>query len=197
MRPVDNFPRRGSELPSSLQSQRFKELVLYLAARSSDDPGFGSVKLNKLLFFADFEAYRTLGHPLTGAHYQKLRWGPAAIEFLPLQDELLSDGLATVETRERGGYEQRVTIAIAEPDLRLFSPEEIAVVDRVLERLREHGAVGVSQLSHQRSAGWNLVEEGEIIPYDTAFISMDEPSVQLREHAERLGRERNWSAIRP
>ncbi len=194
---MDSLAGRGKSLPSSLQSQRFKELVLYLAARSTDDPGFGSVKLNKLLFFADFEAYRTLGRPLTGAHYQKLRWGPAAIEFLPLQDELLRDGLAVLETRERGGHEQRVTVAMAEPDLRLFSPEEIAVVDRVLEELRSIGAVSVSELSHERSAGWNLVEEGEVIPYDTAFISMGDPPRELSEHAERLARERNWSAIRP
>jgi hypothetical protein len=184
-------------LPSTLQSQRFKELVLYFAAKSADDPGFGAVKLNKLLFFSDFEAHRTLGRSLTGAKYQKLRWGPAAIEFLPMQDELLRDGLATVETRQRGSHEQRVTVAIAEPDLRLFSDEEMAIVDRVLDWLGDRGAMDVSDLSHERSAGWKLVEEGEVIPYDTAFISTAEPKREMIRHAERLARDRNWIAVRP
>jgi hypothetical protein len=184
-------------LPSTLQSQRFKELILYFAARSPDDPGFGAVKLNKLLFFSDFEGHRTLGRSLTGAKYQKLRWGPAAIEFLPMQDELLRDGLATVETRQRGSHEQRVTVAVAEPDLRLFSDEEMAIVDRVLDWLRDRGAMDVSDLSHEQSAGWNLVEEGEVIPYDTAFISTAEPEPELIRHAERLARDRDWAAVRP
>ena len=30
------------------------------------DERFGAVKLNKILYFADFEAYRRLGEPITG-----------------------------------------------------------------------------------------------------------------------------------
>src|SRR5919109_351200 len=56
---------------------RLKELVLYLACASETaDPGFGMVKLNKLLYRADFEAFRRLGHSLTGETYQKQAYGP-------------------------------------------------------------------------------------------------------------------------
>ena len=46
--------------------RKMKELILYLAARSEDDPRFSSTKLNKLLFYCDFTAYRQLGRSITG-----------------------------------------------------------------------------------------------------------------------------------
>ena len=41
---------------------KFRELILYVARRSEDDKYFGAVKLNKILYFSDFNAYRELGN---------------------------------------------------------------------------------------------------------------------------------------
>lgn len=41
--------------------RKMKELILYLASRSEEDPRFSATKLNKLLFYCDFTAYRRLG----------------------------------------------------------------------------------------------------------------------------------------
>jgi hypothetical protein len=54
--------------------QKFKELILYFADQSREDPGFAQTKLNKLLYSCDFEAFRRLGHSNTDATYQKLEW---------------------------------------------------------------------------------------------------------------------------
>jgi len=81
--------------------------VLYLARQSSEDPGFGAVKLNKLLFFADFEAFRLLGSSITGATYEKEEYGPVAREFLPMQDELLRWDYAKIERRDRADTSRR------------------------------------------------------------------------------------------
>src|ERR1700733_4521543 len=62
---------------------KFKELVLYLSQRSAGDEGFGAVKLNKLLYRSDFEAYRLLGRPITGETYIKQEFGPVAAD-LPI-----------------------------------------------------------------------------------------------------------------
>ncbi len=50
---------------------KLRELVLYLATLSEGDATFGKVKLNKLLFYADFNAYLKFGKPITGHEYQK------------------------------------------------------------------------------------------------------------------------------
>ena len=57
---------------------KLRELVLYIAVLSEGDPAFGKVKLNKLLFFADFTAYLSFGKPITGHEYQKTQgWASA------------------------------------------------------------------------------------------------------------------------
>lgn len=50
--------------------------MLYIAKRSLTDPYFGYVKLNKILFYADFVAYGELGKPITGATYIRNLYGP-------------------------------------------------------------------------------------------------------------------------
>ena len=61
---------------------RFVELMAFIARGSIADPTFGAVKLNKILYYADFSAYRMFGQPLTGATYFKLQEGPAPREML-------------------------------------------------------------------------------------------------------------------
>lgn len=154
--------------------RKFKELILYLADQSGDDPGFAMTKLNKLMYFCDFEAYRRLGRSITGAHYQKLEWGPAAREFLPLHEELLSDHFAHIERRQRADYEQVVTVS-AGADKTVFSEDELAVISNVVAELRPFDATGSSEVSHKLSPGWNAADEFEVIPYETARISTERP----------------------
>jgi hypothetical protein len=177
---------------AGFDSQKFKQLILYLAERSGDDPGFAATKLNKLMYFCDFEAYRQLGRSITGARYQKLPWGPAAVEFLPLQDELFKEELARLELRERGGYTQRVTVPLSPSDQTVFLPEELAIMEAVMEELRPYDATGSSDFSHERSAGWNLVNEGALIPYATALVSTDPIPQEDLDRAQEYVRARGW-----
>ena len=68
--------------------EKFKELVLYIARKSECDPRFGATKLNKLLFFSDFLAFKRLGSPITGQTYFKLDHGPAPRRMLPLKERM-------------------------------------------------------------------------------------------------------------
>jgi hypothetical protein len=182
---------------TEFSEQKFKELFLYLAAQSRSDQGYAATKLNKLLYFCDFEAFRLLGHAITGATYQKFKWGPAAREFLPMQDDLLQWEAAQVLRRKRGRYEQKVTVALWEPNMSIFSGPEIEIIDAVITELRPFDAKGSSDYAHEKSAGWNLVNEGEPIPYDTAFISTDPVPPEDLEQARQYVRDRGWITVRP
>lgn len=173
---------------TELNGQKFKELILYLADRSGDDPGFAATKLNKLMFFCDFEAYRRLGHSITGATYQKLEWGPAAREFLPLHEELLRDQWARIERRQRGRFWQRVTVSTG-ADPGVFEPAELEVIDDVVAELRPFDATGSSDYAHERSPGWNVMNEFESIPYETGLISTERPDERVFEYMRKLDRE--------
>ena len=74
------------------------------------------------------------------------------------------------------------------PRMSLFSPDEIALVDEVIAMLRDLSAVRVSDLSH-REAGWQLVEVGETIPYELAFVlapDLAEATPAIRKEGRRI-----------
>jgi len=62
-----------------------------------DDRFAGAIKLNKVLFFAEFAHMRVTGRPITGSPYQKLRLGPAPRRLVPVRNRLISAGDATLE----------------------------------------------------------------------------------------------------
>jgi Protein of unknown function (DUF4065) len=171
--------------------QRFRELLVYVAERTGDDRRFGDVKVNKVLWFADFRAYNEHGSPITGARYQKLKLGPAAVAFKPVRDELVGEGALTVGSRVVGTKRQTVTRAKRPADTSLFSVEQLQLVDEIIEWLGPKSANDVSDLSHEKSAGWHMVELRDTIPYGTALLSTDPPSdrtiTRARELAARFG----------
>lgn len=148
---------------------KFRELLLYLAERSESDPKFGETKLNKLLFYADFTAYRELGKPITGARYQKLEWGPAAVPLVPVERELQANGELVVRRNLVGSKVQKKPIALRGADLSRFSGAEIALVEQLLDEFQHLGGRQVSDLSHATPA-WQVAAFKEDIPYETAFV---------------------------
>ena len=153
--------------------KKFRELVVYIATKCESDVFFGATKLNKILFYSDFLCYGQSGKPITGADYLALEHGPAPKQLLPERDTLEMNGDIVVVKRQL----QHRIVALRDPDLSRFSAEEIAIVDKVIELLRNVDAYKVSGLSHA-FLGWKAARaEAEAtgcqvtIPYGTAFVS--------------------------
>lgn len=154
--------------------RKLGELILYVSRKSADDPDFGATKLNKILYFADFLAYGYWGVPITGAEYQHLPQGPAPRRLIPVRDQLVSEGaLAIQEVQVLGGWTQKRTVYLREPNLESFRGREIALVDQVIDALRGVNATQASFLSHAE-VGWKATRDGQTIEYDTVFLS-DKP----------------------
>lgn len=177
--------------------KKFKELILYASERLFDDPKFGATKLNKVLYFSDFLAFARLGKPITGATYQKLEKGPAPKQLLPARDALVDQGDAEyVERAYFRNYAQKRIIPQRAADLSLFAAEEIAIVDEVIEDLRDRSATEVSELSHA-SVGWRIARLGAEIPYESALLSDEPLSEEDVERGRALAREHGWVAHSP
>jgi hypothetical protein len=156
-------------------SGRFKEAVLYFAERSSEevDPQMSRVKLNKLLFRADFEAFRLLGQSITGATYLRGEHGPMAAQLPISEEELGRAGYLHYRIDESGPFERKIPIADESADAEQFSAAERGIMDRALQELAPYGGKGASVWSHEESAGWRLTPEEEVIPYETAIIASE------------------------
>ena len=154
---------------------KFKELILYIAEKSEGDRTFGATKLNKILFYSDFLAFLELGKAITWHRYQRLENGPAPIALLPVQAEMEEAREIARVPRVYRGRTQKVTLALREPDLKVFTAQEIAIVTEVIEALWNKNASEVSELSHQ-FLGWKAARLGEEIPYDIALIQLRKPT---------------------
>lgn len=154
--------------------EKLAELILYISQKCATDPKFGAVKLNKILYLSDFLSFGHWGEAITAVEYQHLRKGPAPRRLVPVRDKLKEQGKLVIQRLPlKGGNEQVRTVNLEEPNLKLFSGREIALVDSIIEDLWDLDAEQSSELSH-RFVGWKMTKENESIPYGSIFLS-DEP----------------------
>jgi len=150
---------------------KFRELILYISHRCALDPKFGATKLNKVLFYSDFFAFGKTGKPITGFKYQRLRNGPAPKRLLPVREAMIQEQILAMQAVQlQSGRVQKRTVNLRPPNLGIFSGDEIALVDYIIDALAACDAETVSELSH-RMVGWQVANEGEEIPYETVFLS--------------------------
>jgi hypothetical protein len=150
---------------------KLKELMLLFAELSADDPRMSRVKWNKLLYRADFEAYRLLGRAITGATYIRGRYGPM-VDDLPIYEEELGKAQRLTWRTDTSGPEPRkIPIALDQSDRGRFSEEELTVAMRTLEELRDYGGKAASDWSHEESVGWRLLKNDQPIPYEADLVA--------------------------
>lgn len=169
--------------------QRLRELIVYISEKCADDPNFGAIKLNKILYYSDFRAFERWGVPLTGVGYFRLRNGPAPKALVPVRDALVQEGAIRLEKVPVGNVEQRRTVALRPPVLEHFTTDEILLVDEVIRELWPQNATEVSDASHD--IRWLTLSHKDDIPYEFAFLS-NEPVTErdverTRELADRFG----------
>jgi hypothetical protein len=183
---------KGDRLPK-FNAKRFDELVLYIAERTKDDKNFGSIKLAKVLFYSDLEAYRELGAPITGAEYQKWEYGPYPPKLEASRQMLKSAGRA--RPVKGGSYkaDRLIPTRVRPADLQAvgISSEQTAIVDAWIVRVERGSANEISEASHDHP-GYQMVDENEAIPYQAAFLAEHPPTDDEVSAAIRKARERGW-----
>lgn len=177
---------------TGFEREKFRELVIYIAEQTVDDPWFGDTHLNKALYWADFTAYEAFGRPVTGARYFKLQHGPAAKPLLPVRDELAEEGALEIHEPPPGKRQARKTVSLRPANRDLFTDGELELVDRIVTDLRKQSAKTVRDIAHERSVGWNVVEMYDDIPYTTALVSMEDVSPETAESARQAVLRLGW-----
>ena len=168
------------------QPDKLDELILYVAGKSADDPSFGKTKLNKILFFSDFQAYRQLGRSITGSIYWRLPQGPCPQQLLPALQRL-GDDIELVEEPTLVGVRSR-PIAKRQAEISKFDAPEIALVDEVMDRLNGLSAKAVSELSHEH-LGWQIVADQQEIPYAAAMCAPVELEPEILDWVEEVAQD--------
>lgn len=146
-----------------------KELILYVAELSQDDPNFGAVKLNKILFYSDFLSYFRRGRSITDQDYFALDEGPAPKSLVPIRERMVADEDIAIKRVDRFGLPQHRVEALRQPDFTQLDAEDIAIATIVVEALRRKNGKEVTEDSH-RFAGYKAAfskAKKTTIPYAT------------------------------
>jgi hypothetical protein len=186
-------PSLTTRVPLPGGQDRLKRMILYVAHRCASAKRFGLIKLNKILWKADFDAFAVRGIPVTGRDYQRLQLGPAPKEMKPLYRDMLRDGLIRVEEVDFGDdvVEYR-TIPLVPYDLSLFSPEDVAFVDGAIAYY--WGMTGTETSDDSHGAAWRTHNNGDPLPYELARLSDKPLSRDARRRIAQLARERGWKS---
>jgi hypothetical protein len=156
---------------------KFRELLVYLWQLGANDERLGAIKLNKLLYYSDKEAYLKLGRSITGTRYQHLPEGPAPRAIPPVNEKLVQEGRIRPDPRPVGNWTQNRMEVLEPADISAFSSEELAIVHDVVKRYWYLTGTEMSTLSHGEW-GWRLTTDFEDIPLRTAWLSPEELSLE-------------------
>lgn len=159
---------------------KLRELILLISEWCQADPKFGAIKLNKLLFHADFSAFLTYGAPITGQEYFALPQGPAPKRLKPITEKMKEKGELAYQEVPVYGHTQLRPIALRPPDLSKFSGNEVKLVHQTVEKFWKLNATEISEQSHL-FLGWKAAHLQETIPYSTALVSRRMPTNHERK----------------
>lgn len=155
---------RGAEngyAPLSLN--RLKNLMLYVLENSKE---VWCTKMNKLLFYIDFLAYRENGMAISGLSYKAIDFGPVPERWNVVYSEF--DEIHQ-ELRSVGDFVGSILTAMAKADMVLFSEAEIKVIEQVCTRFNNLSSRELSRLSHEEQAWIDHHDRHESIPFTEAF----------------------------
>lgn len=173
--------------------RKLAQLMLYVALKCEGDPAFGAVKLNKILFLADFLAYARFGSSITDSEYVRLEHGPAPRRLVPVRTAMVDCGEAALRDNWLPYVlrPQQRLIALKEPDLTGFSAYEIALTDSVIDTVTNLNGHDLSDITHN-CVGWVAAEPGDVIPYESALISDNAITADDRARTRQMVHELNW-----
>lgn len=165
--------------------QKFINAVLFFAYREVKH--FGITKLNKLLYYSDFEHYRLYGRPILGDHYIRMEHGPVPetsyaifnANFLDGQDTSLKD-VFEVRSTHYFSFNEKTIVPKGKLDLSVFSQSELEVMGRVADQWKDASAREIRDKSHLEKT-WQETAELGVIDYKFA---LEQPGSISREYAE-------------
>lgn len=150
--------------------KKLRELVLYICERSEGDEAFGSAKLNKLLYLADFESYAATWRSITGHAYTALPQGPSPVKLKSITEKMKLRGDLAFQKRDYRGVMQLKPVALRQADIDAFTPGEISRIDNLIHKF--WGRHASQMIEEEEPLGaWKIARKGETIPYGISFIS--------------------------
>lgn len=157
-------PRGADNGYAQISLGRLKNILLYFIEKSD---GVFFTKMNKLLFYADFMAYRVTGKGMTGLAYKAIAHGPVPVRW----DRIYSfyDEIDQEIVQFSDGREGTKLVSKLSPDMAEFSDDELKILEYVSQRFKNESPTQISETSHQEEAWKQYLNSDRLISFEMAF----------------------------
>lgn len=153
-------------------SEKFKQLFLYILQKCGSKPNVGETVIYKLLYFCDFDYFELYEKSISGMRYKKLQYGPVPDQalFYPEVQKMISLGqIQRVVHLYAENILQTRYMSFVEPETTVFNPQEIELINKVINRLSDMNARQIEAHVHKDYPWAATAEEGEEIDYNSVF----------------------------
>lgn len=163
--------------------EKLKNLILLIISEYGNSK-LTETKLQKLLYFCDFNAYEESGNSITGFTYKRNNYGPTIIDLRTYLKELQKEGaIQIIQGKNPFGTTQHRFAPTGEQsfDKSIFSDFELRIIEQVNNEYQELKPKDISSISHT-DFPYVATKHLEDIDYDL---------VNYREHEEESCEEDN------
>ena len=163
--------------------EKSKALMQYICQKIPAEYS-GRIKLNKICWFSEIETMYKTGHPLTGNTYIRQCFGPVVLNAHLMREELVREGKIQEITNDESGRKIYRYKALQEVEIeKIFSGEEISIIDGQIRKYLYIDAHGISDLSHDSI--WASLEDSDEMTLDLLqFQPVDSGGVVLLDALE-------------
>lgn len=144
---------------------KIASLVTYFIQHSK--PEFNDkLKINKLLFFADFTHYKNHGESISGLSYRAIKYGPVPANYDHIYAYLENEQFISAQfLKLPNGAAREVLFSDADFDKDLFSEAENETISIIMEKFANMPTWDIVELSHAEKAWKELESNRALIGY--------------------------------
>ena len=148
-----------------MNTEKYRNVILFFA---ENVPNLGKTKLNKLLYFLDFDHFEKYGTSVTDDSYINKDLGPVPEHSEEIVCAMQEAKLLEVHPEPLIDYIRYTLLPLGQHDPSAFLPTEMEMLCGVADKWHHHTAQEIVIASHGE-APWIATRKGEQIPYALAY----------------------------
>ena len=143
--------------------EKFENMVVFFIQKN---PRLSKTRLNKLLFYSDFNFFKENTISISGTTYIHDHYGPVPSDFELLYTVLKDMGVIDTESFSDGHGEMFLTHKNF--DESLFKNNELKILNEIADKFSNYNAKMITDYSHKEKA-YKETKSKEVIPYNYAL----------------------------
>jgi uncharacterized phage-associated protein len=153
---------------ATINEKKYKNVILFFANKIKNGT-LGKLKMMKLLYFLDFDFFEKYGKSVTGDQYLRFENGPVPRMAEKIIKQMDSVDIKISKRKVGTGYNDQQHIeALKDFDLKLFTKEELIMMEEVADKWALFSGTEMKSASHGE-APWIATKPDEIIDYNLTY----------------------------